>query len=235
MAEIHDLANNPSKKIDINRIIIIGLSRWYWVVSSITICLFAAYINLRYTPNTYQTSTTIKLEEKKSALADLLTTASGASATDPVQTESYILKSNTLIERTLKSLNYNVSFYKKGAVLLSETYPFEPYQIKILAMDTLNGVYPSYTIEPNNAATFYLSYLHNNKTLRIKYNYNQTITYQDLKFKVVKPLSVNGGSYIFWFNNIRGLMARVVNNIQIAEVSRASNIVIITTTLPPIF
>jgi len=227
MAEIQDQVAVAPKKIDINRIIVIGLSRWYWVVSSITICLFAAYINLRYTPNTYQTTTTIKLEDKKSALADLLSTASGTNAADPVQTESYILKSKTLIERTLKSLNYNVSFYKKGAVLLSETYPYQPYQIDILSIDKENGIYPSYTIEPLNGNSFILSYTHDNKNIRAKYNFDQVIKYEDLRFRVVKPLNING-AYIFRFNNTRNLMNRVHNSLVVTEVSRGSNILLIT-------
>ena len=227
MAEIQDPGAATPKKIDINRIIVIGLSRWYWVVSSITICLFAAYINLRYTPNTYQTSTTIKLEEKKSALADLLSTASGSNVSDPVQTESYILKSKTLIERTFKSLNYTVAFYKKGSVLLAETYPYKPYQIDILSIDDINGVYPTYTIEPNNAQSYFLSYVHNNKSLRQKYDYGQVIGYEDLRFKVAKPSSPVG-TYIFRFNNTRNLVGRVHNNLQVTEVSRGSNILLIS-------
>ncbi|MBW4890077.1 polysaccharide biosynthesis tyrosine autokinase [Mucilaginibacter sp. HMF5004] len=229
MAEIQEQGAISPKKIDINRIIIIGLSRWYWVVSSITICLFAAYINLRYTPNTYQTATTIKLEDKKSALADLLSSASGTNAADPVQTESYILKSQTLIERTLKSLNYSVAFYKKGAVLLSETYPYQPYQIDILSIDNINGVYPAYTIEPINNDSFLLSYLHANKNVKVRYGYNQVITYEDLKFRIHKPLNTTG-AYIFRFNNARALMGRVRNNLIVNEVSRGSNILLITLT-----
>jgi tyrosine-protein kinase Etk/Wzc len=227
MAEIQNPGAVAPKKIDINRIIIIGLSRWYWVVSSITICLFAAYINLRYTPNTYQTATTIKLEDKKSALADLLSTASGSSATDPVQTESYIIKSKALLERTLKSLNYAVAFYKKGAVLLSETYPYQPYQIDIISIDDINGIYPAYTIEPYNNNSFWLSYIHDNKNIRQRYNYDQVVRYEDLKFKIHKPLNISG-SYIFRFNNMRNLLGRVHNNLQVTEVSRGSNILLIT-------
>ncbi len=227
MAEIHDQVTSPPKKIDINRIIIIGLSRWYWVVSSITICLFAAYINLRYTPNTYQVATTIKLEDKKSALADLLSSASGSSASDPIQTESYIIKSKTIIERTLKTLNYDVAFYKKGAVLLSETYPYKPYQIDIISIDNVIGVYPSYTIEPVGPNSFTLSYIRDNKNVKHQYNYEQIISYEDLKFKVEKP-AVTSGAYIFRFTNMPALYGRVRSNLAVTEVSRGSNILLIS-------
>jgi capsular exopolysaccharide synthesis family protein len=227
MIELKDQGSVAPKKIDINRIIIIGLSRWYWVVSSITICLFAAYINLRYTPNTYQTATTIKLEDKKSALADLLSSANGSTATDPIQTESYILKSKAIIERTLKRLDYNIAYFKKGAVLLSETYPFQPYQISILSIDNMNGIYPSYMIEPISDNIFALSFVHANKNIRQLYRYNQVIRYEDLSFKVKKP-AVLSGSYIFRFNNMRNLVGRVRSNLQVVEVSRGSNILLIS-------
>ena len=55
----------PSQEIDYIKIAKILLSRWYWVVGSVTVCLIIANLYLWYTPKIYSTGATLKFEEKK--------------------------------------------------------------------------------------------------------------------------------------------------------------------------
>jgi len=210
-------------KIDYFRVIQIGLSQWHWLAASLLISLTVAYFYLRYTPKTYQTAATIKLEEKKSQLSDLLTTSNTQETADPIQTVSYVIKSKALLTKALTKLNYTVSFLKKGNFLTTETYPFQPFQIDVLAIDTVSGTYPEFSIHSINNSQFALSYETGGKLVSKINNYNSIIIVNDLKFKIVSSAVRPNDLYTFRFNAINDLIGRV-SSLQIAETTRGSNI-----------
>lgn len=210
-------------KIDYSKIVQIGLSQWYWLAASLWISLGIAYFYLRYTPKTYQTAATIKLEEKKSQLSDLLTTSSTQETQDPIQTVSYVIKSKALLTKALTKLNYVVAFYKKGNFLTTETYPFQPFQIQVLTIDTLSGSYPEFTIHSINDRQFSLSYRFGGRLINKVNNYNSVIAVNYLKFKIISSSVKPNDLYTFRFNSIDDLIGRV-SGLQIAETTRGSNI-----------
>lgn len=53
------------QEIDYIRLLRIFLSRWYWILGAVLIGMFIAYINLRFTPSTYQSSALLKFDDKK--------------------------------------------------------------------------------------------------------------------------------------------------------------------------
>jgi tyrosine-protein kinase Etk/Wzc len=65
--------NLPSQEIDYFKIGKILLSRWYWIAASVGIVVLISYTYLWYTPKTYSSSGTLKIEEKKSEISDLVT------------------------------------------------------------------------------------------------------------------------------------------------------------------
>jgi capsular exopolysaccharide synthesis family protein len=210
-------------KIDYFRIIQIGLSQWYWVVASLLISLTIAYFYLRYTPKTYQTAATIKLEEKKSQLSDMLTTSTTQETADPIQTVSYVIKSKALLTKALTKLNYTVAFYKKGNFLTTESYPFQPFQINVLAIDTVSGIYPEFSIHSINNKQFSLSYKIGGRLINNVNNYNNVIAVNELRFKVVNSAVRPNDQYTFRFNSIDDLVGRV-SGLQIGETTHGSNI-----------
>jgi capsular exopolysaccharide synthesis family protein len=210
-------------KIDYFKIVQIGLSQWYWLAASLLISLTIAYFYLRYTPKTYQTAATIKLEEKKSQLSDLLTTSATTETQDPIQTVSYVIKSKALLTKALTKLNYTVAFFKKGNFLTTETYPFQPFQIDVLSIDTLSGSYPEFAIHSINDRQFSLSYRFGGRLINKVNNYNSVIAVNDLKFKIISSSVKPNDLYTFRFNSIDDLIGRV-SGLQIAETTRGSNI-----------
>lgn len=214
-------------KMDYFKIIQIGLSQWYWLAASLLISLTIAYFYLRYTPKTYQTAATIKLEEKKSQLSDVLVSSATQETQDPVQTVSYVIKSKALLTKALMKLNYNVAFYKKGNFLTTETYPFQPFQINIASVDTVSGSYPAFSIYGISATQFSLSYILTGKSINKLCKYNDLIQINDLKFRVVGTAVAPNTVYTFNFNSIDQLIGRV-SGIQISETGRGSNILQLT-------
>ena len=113
------------------------LIHWQWFVLGILLCITAAYVYLRYTTPQYQASTTILVKDEKkggmlselSAFADL---GLGSSMKSNLDNEIEILKSRTLVERTVKKLELNITMTVKGNVVDAEIYKDTPIKVNFI-------------------------------------------------------------------------------------------------------
>lgn len=113
------------------------LAHWQWFVLAVCICITMAYVYLRYTTPQYQASTTILVKDDKkggmlselSAFADM---GLGGGMKSNVDNEVEILKSRTLIEKTVKNLELNVSIIEKGDVNSTELYKEVPIEVHFI-------------------------------------------------------------------------------------------------------
>ena len=113
------------------------LNHWQWFVLAVCLCLTIAYVYLRYTIPQYQATTTILVKDEKkggmlselSAFADM---GLGGGMKSNLDNEIEILKSRTLIERTVKKLDLNVVMVEKGNVISSETYKNTPIEVNFI-------------------------------------------------------------------------------------------------------
>lgn len=110
------------------------LSHWQWFVLGVCFCVTLAYVYLRYTTAQYQASTTILVKDDKkggmlselSAFADM---GLGGGIKSNLDNEIEILKSRTLVERTVKKLKLNISMTEKGNVVDMEIYGDTPIKV----------------------------------------------------------------------------------------------------------
>src|SRR5882757_9049333 len=95
------LANQEFDYFKIGKIL---LSRWYWIAGSVAICMITANIYLWYTPKVYATSGTMKFEEKKSEIQDLVSIPgnSDRSNISKIQSETIVLQSAPLLLSAIK-------------------------------------------------------------------------------------------------------------------------------------
>lgn len=113
------------------------LIHWQWFVLGVLLCITAAYVYLRYTTPQYQASTTILVKDEKkggmlselSAFADL---GLGSSMKSNLDNEIEILKSRTLVERTVKKLELNITMTVKGNVVDVEIYKDTPIKVNFI-------------------------------------------------------------------------------------------------------
>jgi tyrosine-protein kinase Etk/Wzc len=110
---------------------------WPWFVLGIFLCLSSAFVYLRYSTPQYIASTNILVKDEKkggilselSAFADL---GLGGGMKSNVDNEIEILKSRTLVESTVKSLQLNVSILQKGSVNTIDLYKQVPFDVRII-------------------------------------------------------------------------------------------------------
>jgi len=207
--------------IDYVKIIKIILSRWYWVASSVIISLIIAYIYIWYTPPQFRTSASLKFEEKRSEISELLNVRNVYDRTNKLQSEQVVLRSREVIAKAVNSLDYKVSFYIKGRVRTSEAYPQKPMAIDIIEQDSTGFTKALFEYEPISATQFNLTY--NNSTHT--YQVNQIISAKGIKFRIKNSLfsENNNPVYLFKFNGKYDFVGRVNGGLSMSD-SRGSNI-----------
>lgn len=113
------------------------LDYWQWFVLAVCLCVTMAYVYLRYTTPQYSASTTILVKDDKkggmlselSAFADM---GIGGGMKSNVDNEVEILKSRTLVERTVLKLELNISIIEKGKVNSVEKYKNGPIEVHFI-------------------------------------------------------------------------------------------------------
>jgi len=221
----------PSQEIDYFKIAKILLSRWYWIVLSLAICVIAANVYLWYTPKTFATTLgTMKFEEKKSELPDLVgfSSGSGPGNASRIQSETIILQSTPLLLSAIKQLDYRISFYIVGRVLnrTNELYPEKPIDVQLVKFDSLNFFHDYITFKPLNKTNFIISIKSSGKDVRYTYKYNTPFTIGPTSISIQYPGELPPTvAYIFKLNSAEDFVGRVRGGLHTNETAKNSNII----------
>lgn len=134
MDQPHYPAYQEEETIDIKKYIFKFLHNWYWFAISGILGLAIAFLINRYSTPTYQTNTSVIVQEKGDAFGGIESIIQEFGAYKKalkknVENQIGILQSYTLTYETLKELNYRISYFGEGRVSTREIYqnqcPFE--------------------------------------------------------------------------------------------------------------
>jgi tyrosine-protein kinase Etk/Wzc len=217
----------PHQEVDYFKIGRIIISRWYWIAASVAIGYLLAHLYLWYTPKTYATSATLKLEDKKSELTDISGTVTAPErGLSRVQSETFVIQSRQVILNAIKDLDYRISFFLEGRVRTSELYPHKPLDIELLRFDSLNFYHDMVKFKGIDAQKYTLSYKEGGKDISKTCTYNSPVTVGPTAFSIRS--SVLPGSkavYLFKFNNPEDFIGRVQGGLHTSEMMKNSNII----------
>jgi capsular exopolysaccharide synthesis family protein len=224
-----------SQEFDYYKIGKIILSRWYWIVGSIIICVLASNIYLWYTPKTYATSAMMKFEEKKSEISDLVPTAGSNDRANAsrIQSETIVLQSQPLLLNAVKHLDYRFSFYVVGRVLnrTNELYPQKPLDVQLVKFDSLNFFHDLITFRPVNSRAFNISYNEGGKEINKTYQYDAAFTIGPTSFSIKYPGELpKTSSFIFKLNSPEDFVGRIRGGLRAGETAKNSNLLSLTLT-----
>ena len=226
------------------------LVHWQWFVLGACLCLSIAYIYLRYATPQYQASTTILVkDEKKGGMLSELSAFSdlglGNALKSNVDNEIEILKSRTLVERTIEKLGLNISMINNGNVISSEIYKDTP--IKVNFINTKPAFYTNkmkFEFVELTPQTFELvselasvdaqQFLKNKKEFR----YGELIATPNGDLIITKSLGKNNQfksnykSISISVNSLDAVVASYLGRLKINPVSKTSSVVEISITDP---
>ena len=113
--------------LDFKRVVARAIRFWYLIVLSLLVSLAVAVYKVRYSQRVYPVSASILIRETQEV--------GGAefiyknALVDPYRNylnEPYIIKSYPLIEKVVRDLNFDVSFYSEGYLMTTESYRYVP-------------------------------------------------------------------------------------------------------------
>ncbi|WP_419701104.1 GumC family protein [Mucilaginibacter sp. NFX135] len=217
----------PSQEIDYFKIGKILLSRWYWIAASVGIAVLISYTYLWYTPKTYSSSGTLKIEEKKSEISDLVSVITVPErGPSKIQSITSVIQSRNLILSAIKNLDYRISFYVMGRVRTSEIYPSKPLNIELIRFDSLNFYHDQIGFKPLNTKSFELSYKMAGKEIQNTFNYDTPVNIGHTSFSIRYPGALSKNTvYLFKFNIPEDYVDRVRGGLSTGETSKNSNII----------
>lgn len=217
----------PNQEIDYFKIGKILISRWFWVAGSLAVFIFGSYIYVWYTPKTYSTSGSLKLEDRKSEISDISTTFVGSDrGPSRIQSETSVMQSYAVVLSAVRDLDYPISFFVEGRVRTTELYPQKPLVIEKLQFDSLNFYRDMISFKPVNKSTFNLTYKVGGKELSKNHTYNQPVTLGPTSFIIRRPEGLNDKAVIlFKFIVPEDLVGRVRGSLRSAEVAKNSNLI----------
>ncbi|WP_207422799.1 GumC family protein [Desertivirga brevis] len=217
------------QKIDYSKIFRIIWSRWYWILSCVIIALIIAYSYLWYTPAVYSTNGSLKFDEKRTELNDLLSSNSNMySRNNKLQSEGFVIQSRDVLLNAIGRLDYKVTYLLKGKVRTTDVYPNKPFPIEILEQDSTDFINKLIDITPLNQSTFSLKYKDGKNDVVKNYTYGQVVKLQGVTFKVKGNYSSSDdANYAFRFNTKADFLGRA-SNILTKEAAKSANVMQLT-------
>ena len=181
--------DNKEENIDIKEEILKYASHWRWFVLSAFVTLVLAFLYLRYAENKYPSHTTILIKDDKSQSNQLaafseLDMFGGGKVID---NEIEILKSRTLSEITVDSLDLNISYYTEGSIKKTEIYKDSPVkisQVKGIDKDGFQSQYYSLKFTENG----YKISSENSGDLG-EYQFGQEVKSDSIAFTITRTIS----------------------------------------------
>lgn len=221
---------NINQEIDYIKIVKILWSRWYWVASSLIICLVFAYLYLWYTPPTYSTTATLKLDNNTNQANTLLKNTNALVGGDgkSIETESFVIKSNPILLEAISKLDYRVAYFIKGRFRTKELYPFRPFQVQILTEDSLNRYQGIIDFNKISSQKFSYGYFQGEQHIYKEGNFGSVISVPGYRLIIRDSIGMDHADYCFYLHQKEDYLNRVSKGLSIKELTKGSNILSLT-------
>ena len=211
-----------SGKINYLAVVNFILRKWYWILTALILGAILGYLYLAYTPQLYETSALLKFDEKKSEISELINVRNMYDRTNKIESEKSVIRSRNVLQRAIKSLNYEVSFYstKLGE---AELYPYQPLKIETLKNRKFYS-YKNFGFKAIDNFTFELCYNNQNRKGCGIYEYGQIISLHGLKLKILtadKNLG-KGNTFYFRLNDKEATIDRINRSLKLDETPNIS-------------
>ena len=135
-------SKSNSVTADIKQKVELFLSYWKWIALSVIAAIAIGYTYLRYTTYEYKASATIKIRDEKQStklpsIEEVTSEGLFSGGSDKIKDEIQIIKSRTLMENIIKTLNLNIRIFNQGKIKEKELYENPPITVSFFESDSL--------------------------------------------------------------------------------------------------
>ena len=205
---------------------------WKWFALAVILSLATAFLYLRYTSNVYEVATTILINDEDSGISSELSAFKdlglmGGSNTSSIENEIELLKSRSLIERVVKDLGLNVTYYTKGRIKTSEVFQSGmPIKFTFFNKDSIfYKTDTSFTIVIKSAEKFELSTIEGNKAKGYSFGENIATSFGEMTITPSGDFSKMGEKEFFVnISSLKRIVDGLQNAIQIQPVNKNASV-----------
>ena len=222
---------NENEKLNFKQIFFEYVVRyWYAYILSLVLALMCAYYYNWYSVPVYsaKASVLIKLSAPNASKGDLLNSFNQFDDDRNIQNEIEVIKSRTLITRTVKALDFDISYFYLGNVKTREVYLDCPFKLinDSIKFKVLNDPIQIHIISDKK---FRLTYDNSKTKERYEYIYsfNENITNELGSFRIVKRGFFNSRAYNNPSYERRNYIVRIQNFDEAVEKYQAKLTVVI--------
>jgi tyrosine-protein kinase Etk/Wzc len=195
---------------------------WWWPVLFVAVFLTMSYFYLRYTKPTYESTMVIQIDNEDNA-REIIDIENINSKQSDISSEVELMRSQLMFEKAIQRINYNISLYSKGQVLIEEKYNSSTFNVLPFELkdSTLIEV-PIYVKYDGKMIT--LTYNHNGKINEIKGKLDSH--FKNNHFDLVIKSSnaneflsdANQNELYFTFNSVQSFASRYLPSLQVVPI-----------------
>jgi capsular exopolysaccharide synthesis family protein len=203
-----------------------------WMVLLVLLGLAASWTYLRYTKPVYQSSSTIKIDERQEA--DRLGLGALGAAADQRQNisklagEVELIKSDLIYSRLRDSLPLDVNYYAEGTVLETELYNASPFKVEYTVREPIQ-YNRKFTVRVLDAERFRLSYLLGQQEVDGEYRFGQPVTTPGFTLRLTPTRLFNSqtpeSSFYFVINDAGSINGYLSSNLAVNVINPEANTV----------
>jgi tyrosine-protein kinase Etk/Wzc len=213
-------------EINYRALLKIILSRWYWIISSLLFFYLMGFLYLKYTPATYTSEAALKFDEKKSELTELINVRNLYDRTNKVESEKSVIRSREVLLNAKKSLDYQISYFKKEKFITKDLYPLKPIEIEVNSQNNFKSNNGQLDL-PSGIIRFQHLDLHRYRlTLHVKedllsreFEYEQMVKFANLQFRIrrFRPSQTSGDTFFFKFNSDNDFLVYIKKSLKMDD------------------
>ena len=194
--------------------------RKYWLVFPIllTLAIASAFLYLRYTKPLYSSNAIIQRssQDEGKRILDIDNFEKEGSLSEDVE----LLRSTFLLEKALRNLNLNISYFSEGEILTEEKYLMSSYHVTLLELKDSSLIGQPMNVSQSGEG-LKLNFEKDGQLIDFQLNPKEVLStdYFDLIFKINDEQrfeeSVNENRLYFVFNNYSNLTRKLHPNLSV--------------------
>ncbi len=210
-----DQQQTSGNGIDIKHVLYV-LAKYKWILVSIFVIGFVvAALYIRYTKPVYEASMVIQLSDDAETNF-LLENNPSMMMNKGLARDLELLKSPVLLQRTLDSLDFKVSYFIKGYFIDNDIYTGAFYRVHALNLSP-NFYDVPVILQHSDEKGFELAYSFNKKDFSVKGSYDSIVTTEHFSIIITKhgDVASSEGTSFFKINNAQAILAQYATGISI--------------------
>ena len=216
---VADFWEGAGNRLNYKKVLSVFLAGWYYIAISLLLCLAAAFWQIRSSPRQYATSAVIRVEDEKNGLSfDAVAPIRLYRPRVDLESEIFVIRSREVMENAVKRVNYQVSYYIKGAARLTNVYPETP--VSLVLLDSVAYSSDFFELEQTSQNSFLLTY----QDRTASYDFNEPVRIDGYKFKVQKGPKPLRDRMVFRINTAQSFASSLRSSLSLAPYSKNSNI-----------